>query len=145
MSVIFAPDAWLHSRRFPFVWDALAALLVLGVFATLALGSVGTFAPLAAITTTPISLDPALLPDYAVRSVLRMLSVMVASLMFTLDRPSHQAPRRRFLEELEDHLGTSDAEHTLMAVTGWGRYAEVFSYDHRQKLFSLSKASEQVR
>ena len=48
--------------------------------------------------------------------------------MFTLDRPSHQAPRRRFLEELEDHLGTSDAEHTLMAVTGWGRYAEVFSY-----------------
>jgi NitT/TauT family transport system ATP-binding protein len=34
------------------------------------------------------------------------------------DRPSHQAPRSRFLEELEDHLGVSDAEHTLTAVIG---------------------------
>jgi NitT/TauT family transport system ATP-binding protein len=55
------------------------------------------------------------------------------------DRPSHQAPRSRFLEELEDHLGTRDAEHTLTAVTGWGRYAEAFSYDHRTRLFSLAK------
>lgn len=60
------------------------------------------------------------------------------------DRPSHQAPRSRFLEELEDHLGTRDAEHTLTAVTGWGRYAEVFSYDHKQRLFSLSKPWEQA-
>ena len=58
------------------------------------------------------------------------------------DRPTHQAPRSRFLEELEDHLGTRDAEHTLTAVTGWGRYAEVFSYDHKQMLFSLSKPWE---
>jgi NitT/TauT family transport system ATP-binding protein len=58
------------------------------------------------------------------------------------DRPSHQAPRSRFLEELEDHLGASDAEHTLTAVTGWGRYAEAFSYDHRTRLFSLAKPGE---
>jgi NitT/TauT family transport system ATP-binding protein len=58
------------------------------------------------------------------------------------DRPSHQAPRSRFLEELEDHLGASDAEHTLTAVTGWGRYAEAFFYDHRTRLFSLAKPWE---
>jgi len=58
------------------------------------------------------------------------------------DRPSHQAPRSRFLEELEDHLGPSDAEHTLTAVTGWGRYAEAFFYDHRARLFSLAKPWE---
>ncbi len=58
------------------------------------------------------------------------------------DRPSHQAPRSRFLEELEDHLGVSDAEHTLTAVTGWGRYAEAFFYDHRTRLFSLAKPWE---
>jgi NitT/TauT family transport system ATP-binding protein len=53
------------------------------------------------------------------------------------ERPSHQAPRSRFLEELEDHLSTRDAEHTLTAVSNWGRYAEIFSYGHRQRLFRL--------
>ncbi len=49
------------------------------------------------------------------------------------DRPTHQAPRRRFLEELEDHLSPADAEHTLTAVTSWGRYAEILSYDRKQQ------------
>lgn len=60
------------------------------------------------------------------------------------DRPSHQAPRSRFLEELEDHLSPRDAEHTLTAVTNWGRYAEIFSYDHKQRLFSLFRPSAQA-
>ncbi len=60
------------------------------------------------------------------------------------DRPSHQAPRSRFLEELEDHLGASDAEHTLTAVTGWGRYAELFFYDHVERVFSLTRPWEHV-
>lgn len=54
------------------------------------------------------------------------------------DRPSHEAPRSRFLEELEDQLSPSEAEHTLTAVTNWGRYGDVFSYDHRRLLFRLS-------
>ncbi len=95
MSIVFAPDAWLRSRQFPVVWDALAALLVLGVFVMLALGTVGTFAPLAAITTTPISLDPARLPEYAVRTVLRMLGAMVASLLFTFTYGTLAAKSRR--------------------------------------------------
>ncbi len=54
------------------------------------------------------------------------------------ERPNHEAPRSRFLEELEDHLSPSEAEHTLTAVTNWGRYADIFSYDHRTRLFRLS-------
>lgn len=57
------------------------------------------------------------------------------------ERPSHQEVRSRFLEELEDHLSKRDAEHTLTAVTNWGRYAEIFSYDHKQRLFSLPKSA----
>jgi NitT/TauT family transport system ATP-binding protein len=53
------------------------------------------------------------------------------------ERPNHTAPRGRFLGELEDHLRTEDAEHTLSAVIGWGRYAEVFAYDSRRRMFSL--------
>jgi len=55
------------------------------------------------------------------------------------DRPGHQAPRSRFLDELEDHLSTRDAEHTLTAVINWGRYAGIFSYDHKLQLFNLSE------
>lgn len=53
------------------------------------------------------------------------------------ERPGHSAPRSRFLAELEDHLSTEDAEHTLSAVVGWGRYAESFAYDHRRRMFTL--------
>lgn len=54
------------------------------------------------------------------------------------EREKHQAPRNRFEIELEDHLGRSDAEKTLHAVIGWGRYAELFSYDHRTRTFALT-------
>ena len=53
------------------------------------------------------------------------------------ERPGGTAPRSRFVDELEDHLNERDAEHTLSAVTGWGRYAGLFLYDHRRHLFSL--------
>lgn len=53
------------------------------------------------------------------------------------ERPSHLAPRDRFRAELEDHLSTEDAERTLSAVIGWGRYGEVFAYNHPRRLFSL--------
>lgn len=57
------------------------------------------------------------------------------------ERTAHQAPRRRFLDELEDHMAPAAAEQTLRAVTGWGRYAEVFAYDDRQELFTLENPS----
>jgi NitT/TauT family transport system ATP-binding protein len=57
------------------------------------------------------------------------------------ERANHAAPKSRFLDELEDHMSTEDAEHTLRAVTAWGRYAEVFAYDDDSGAFSLENPS----
>jgi NitT/TauT family transport system ATP-binding protein len=53
------------------------------------------------------------------------------------ERTNHVAPKSRFLDELEDHMRTEDAEHTLRAVTAWGRFAELFAYDDDSEGFSL--------
>jgi len=39
---------------------------------------------------------------------------------------------------LQDHLNDRDAQRTLAIVTGWGRYAEIFSYEDRTRQFALS-------
>ncbi|HEY0146635.1 MAG TPA: nitrate/sulfonate/bicarbonate ABC transporter ATP-binding protein [Methylovirgula sp.] len=57
------------------------------------------------------------------------------------ERPEHIAPRSRFIAELEDHLSTEDAESTLNAVIGWGRYAECFAYDTLHLRFSLEDSA----
>jgi NitT/TauT family transport system ATP-binding protein len=57
------------------------------------------------------------------------------------ERANHLAPKSRFLDELEDHMSTEDAELTLRAVTAWGRYAEVFAYDDDSGAFSLENPS----
>jgi len=57
------------------------------------------------------------------------------------ERKGHRAPRMRFEAELEDHLTRREAERTLRAVTAWGRYAELFAYDDRTRMFSaIAKA-----
>jgi NitT/TauT family transport system ATP-binding protein len=53
------------------------------------------------------------------------------------DRTNHVAPKTRFFDELEDHMSSEDAELTLRAVIGWGRYAEAFAYDDDSGTFSL--------
>ncbi|MGJ3647770.1 ABC transporter ATP-binding protein [Sphingomonas sp. GlSt437] len=53
------------------------------------------------------------------------------------ERASHTAPARRFRDELEDHMSPDYAEETLRTVTQWGRYAEIFTYDEDDDLFSL--------
>jgi NitT/TauT family transport system ATP-binding protein len=57
------------------------------------------------------------------------------------ERRSHEAPARRFRDELEDHMSEDYADETLRAVTHWGRYAEVFAYDEDRDLFSLDNPS----
>jgi len=52
------------------------------------------------------------------------------------ERNRHQAPRSRFDLELADHLTHRDAERTLNAVIAWGRYAELFAYEDKRKIFS---------
>ena len=53
------------------------------------------------------------------------------------ERTNHAAPRRRFLDELEDQMTSESAEHTLRSVTAWARFAEAFAYDARTRTFSL--------
>jgi len=42
----------------------------------------------------------------------------------------------RFQIELEDHLTGGDAERTLRVATAWGRYAELFAYNDKTRMFS---------
>jgi NitT/TauT family transport system ATP-binding protein len=53
------------------------------------------------------------------------------------ERANHTAPKSRFFDELEDYMSNEDAELTMRAVIGWGRYAEVFAYDDDSGTFSL--------
>ena len=53
------------------------------------------------------------------------------------ERAHHTAPRRRFVDELEDHMTEEAAQQTLRAVISWARFAELFSYDKESETFSL--------
>ena len=53
------------------------------------------------------------------------------------ERTAHNAPKRRFLEELEDHMTEDAAEETIGTVISWARFAELFSYDDEGEVFSL--------
>ena len=64
-------------------WDLFAVLLVLGVMVFFAEASRHLLAPLSELKMTPISLDPANLPEYAARTTLRMLAALMLSLVFT--------------------------------------------------------------
>jgi NitT/TauT family transport system ATP-binding protein len=56
------------------------------------------------------------------------------------ERKGHAAPRARFEFELQDHLNRRDAERTLRAAIGWGRYAELFTYHDGTRTFGLGAA-----
>ena len=70
--------------------------------------------------------------------LLRMIPLAAHIGRVLAERPNHMAPRSRFVTELEDHLSTEDAEHTLSAVIGWARYAECFAYDHPSRMLRLA-------
>src|ERR1700689_4177464 len=65
-------------------WDFLAFPLIIGLVSVMGFGAHQTFAPLSSLPAQVVSLDPVNLPEYALRTVLRMLAAMVASLIFTL-------------------------------------------------------------
>ena len=53
------------------------------------------------------------------------------------ERWNHRASAVRFRDELEDHMSPDYAADTLRTVIGWGRYAELCSYDEEAEQFSL--------
>jgi NitT/TauT family transport system permease protein len=82
-------------RLLPNRWDFLALPLIIGL---LALGGEGfhqTLQPLSTLKTETISLAPSSLPEYGLRTTLRMLAAMAASLLFTLLYGTLAAKSRR--------------------------------------------------
>ncbi|BCZ78533.1 NitT/TauT family transport system permease protein [Paraburkholderia steynii] len=85
-------SAW---RVLPNRWDFVAFPLIICVIAMAVVGFHETLAPISTLQSEPISLDPANLPEYALRTTLRMLAAMVASLTFTLVYGTLAAKSRR--------------------------------------------------
>ena len=85
-------SAW---RLLPNRWDFVAFPLIICVLALTAVGFHETLAPISTLQTQAISLDPSNLPEYALRTTLRMLAAMVASLIFTLVYGTLAAKSRR--------------------------------------------------
>jgi NitT/TauT family transport system permease protein len=75
--------AW-PSRLRPNYWDLIALPMVLGLLALIAWGGMAMGAHYRVGETLPISLDPWYLPQYALRTVLRMAAALIASLIFSL-------------------------------------------------------------
>ena len=74
--------AW-PSRLRPNLWDLVALPLVLGALALVAWGGMKMGAHYEVGESLPISLDPWRLPEYALRTVLRMAASLVVSLVFS--------------------------------------------------------------
>ncbi|RDU96552.1 ABC transporter permease [Trinickia dinghuensis] len=85
-------SAW---RLAPNRWDFVAFPLIICVIAMTAIGFHQTMAPISTLKTQVISLNPGMLPEYALRTTLRMLAAMVASLVFTLIYGTLAAKSRR--------------------------------------------------
>jgi NitT/TauT family transport system permease protein len=75
--------AW-PSRLRPNFWDLAALPIVLALIALVAWGGEAMSAHYRVGEAMPISLDPLRLPEYALRTVLRMASALLASLVFSL-------------------------------------------------------------
>src|SRR6516162_6553547 len=86
--------AW-PSRLRPNYWDLVALPLVLGLVALVAWGGMAMSVRYHVGEVLPISLDPWRLPEYAVRTVLRMGAALIASLAFSLAYAALAAKNRR--------------------------------------------------
>ncbi|ANH97492.1 sulfonate ABC transporter permease [Pseudomonas koreensis] len=82
-------------RLLPNRWDLIALPLVVGFLLFFSITARETWAPIATLQSEVISLDPSNLPEYAMRTTLRMLAAMVAALIFTLLYGTLAAKSRR--------------------------------------------------
>ena len=79
----------------PNVWDVVALILVIGAMVLIVYGGEQTTLPLSALDASPVSLDPANLPFYALRTTMRMLLAIVCSIIFTFVYATLAAKSRR--------------------------------------------------
>jgi NitT/TauT family transport system permease protein len=77
-------------------WADLIAFLLLAATAVLIVRGAGEMSePLARLRTTPVTLDPARLPEYALLTTLRMFAALGASLLFTFTVATLAAKNRK--------------------------------------------------
>src|SRR6202162_2407623 len=79
----------------PNIWYSVALILVIGAMVLIVYGGEQTVAPLSALDVAPVSLDPANLPAYALRTTMRMLLAIVCSIIFTFIYAALAAKSRR--------------------------------------------------
>ena len=94
MSATIHP-ALTQGRRLPNLWDAAAIVCVFAALIGVAHEARGTFMPISAPHALALSLNPANLPDYAVRTTMRMFAALLASLLFTFTFATAAAKSRR--------------------------------------------------
>jgi NitT/TauT family transport system permease protein len=90
---ILIGKAW--RQRIPGWHDAVALLLVIAVVILLGLGGHQMVAPFLPAQQPTISLSPSVLPGYALRTTMRMLAALAASLIFTFTYATAAAKSRR--------------------------------------------------
>jgi NitT/TauT family transport system permease protein len=96
MPRITTPGAIAAQRSYgPLIWDAIAAIIVLGVIVVLGETSASLVEPLSQLELTPVSLDPSNLAEYAARTTFRMLVALCLSLLFTFTYATLAAKNRR--------------------------------------------------
>src|SRR4029077_10858918 len=79
----------------PNLYDLAIFILVAGVFVLIAHGAHEMMAPAARLASEPVTLDPANLPEYALRTTLRMFAAIIVSLLFTFTVATLAAKSRR--------------------------------------------------
>jgi len=88
--------ATLTARKLvPNRWDLIAVPLVFGALVLCAIGGRETLAPIESLKEPVVQLNPSYLPGYALRTTLRMLAAMAASLVFTFIYGTLAAKSRR--------------------------------------------------
>jgi len=94
MSTTTAP-AVIRGRHLPNAWDIAALVCVVGALAAVASAVQGTFVPIASVEAGGVTLDPWRLPEYALRTTLRMFAALAVSLIFTFTYAPLAAKSRR--------------------------------------------------
>src|SRR5260370_35818224 len=79
----------------PNIWDAVALVLVIGAMVLIVYGGEQTALPLSALDVDPVTLDPAHLPVYALRTTMRILLALVCSIIFPFVYAALAAKRHR--------------------------------------------------